>query len=174
MQIFERHFQLNYSLGVRDGFTLFCLMICIWHANRVPDPVLCDQPCHSSIKNVWCLSSLMLAQQHTTNGPKNSQHCWLNNVGATTINNTQQTDATCNIEQCWEFFANDVASVWTGLKDAWPGYSMIANSLNTLKPLLSGHSPSSVPSVRGHFVVPVGILGATAPRATETRTSKRQ
>ena len=29
-QIFERHFQLNYSVGVRDGFTLFCLMICIW------------------------------------------------------------------------------------------------------------------------------------------------
>ena len=55
---------------------------------------------------------IILAQQlSTTNGPKNSQHCWLNNVGATTINNTQQTDATCNIEQCWELFANDVASV---------------------------------------------------------------
>ena len=26
-QIFERHFQLNYSVPVRDGFTLFCLMI---------------------------------------------------------------------------------------------------------------------------------------------------
>ena len=38
-QIFERHFQLNYSVGVRDGFTLFCLMICICRANRVTDPV---------------------------------------------------------------------------------------------------------------------------------------
>ena len=26
-QIFERHFQMNYSVGVRDGFTLVCLMI---------------------------------------------------------------------------------------------------------------------------------------------------
>ena len=62
-QIFERHFQLNYSVSVRDGFTLFCLMICIWHqiwhANRVPDPVLRGQPCLSWIKNIWCLSSLI-------------------------------------------------------------------------------------------------------------------
>ena len=40
MQIFERHFQLNYSVDVRDGFTLVCLMICIWRVNRVPDPVM--------------------------------------------------------------------------------------------------------------------------------------
>ena len=33
-QIFERHVQLNYSVGVRDVFTLFCLMICTWHAKR--------------------------------------------------------------------------------------------------------------------------------------------
>ena len=59
-QIFERHFQLNYSVGVRDGFTLFCIMICIWHANRVPDPVLRGQPCRSWIKNVWCLRPLLL------------------------------------------------------------------------------------------------------------------
>ena len=59
-QIFERFFQLNYSVGVRDGFTLFCLMICIWHANCFPDPVLRGQPCRSWIKNVWCLSSLLL------------------------------------------------------------------------------------------------------------------
>ena len=56
-QIFERHFQLNYSVSVRDGFTLFCLIICILHANRVPDPVLRGQPCCSWIKNVWCLNS---------------------------------------------------------------------------------------------------------------------
>ena len=56
----KRHFQLNYSAGVRYGFTSFCLMICIWHANRVPDPVLRGQPCRSWIKNVWCLSSLLL------------------------------------------------------------------------------------------------------------------
>ena len=59
-QIFERHFQLNYSVSVRDGFTLFCLIICILHANRVPDPVLRGQPCCSWIKNVWCLNSLFL------------------------------------------------------------------------------------------------------------------
>ena len=27
-----------------------------------------------------------------------------------------QTDATCNIQQCWELLANNVASVCTGLK----------------------------------------------------------
>ena len=58
-EIFERHFYLNYSVGVSHVFTLFCLMICIWHANRVPDPVPCGQPCRTWIKNVWCLSSLI-------------------------------------------------------------------------------------------------------------------
>ena len=58
-QIFERHFQMNYSDGVRNGFTLVCLMICIWRVNRVPDPVLRGQPCRPWIKNVWCLSSLI-------------------------------------------------------------------------------------------------------------------
>ena len=85
------------------------------------------------------------------NGRNNSQHCWPNNVSATTPNNTQQTDATCNIQRCWELVANDVASLW-------PGYAIIANYLNTLKPLLSGHSPNSLLSVHGHFVVPVVIL----------------
>ena len=40
---------------------------------------------------------------------------------ATTSNNMQQgvqTDATCNIQQCWELLANNVASVCTGLKPA--------------------------------------------------------
>ena len=40
---------------------------------------------------------------------------------ATTSNNTQQgvqTDATCNIQQCWELLANNVASVCTGLNAA--------------------------------------------------------
>ena len=32
-------------------FHVICLMICIWHANRVPDPVLRGQPCLSWIKN---------------------------------------------------------------------------------------------------------------------------
>ena len=40
LQIFKKHFQMNYSVGVRDGFTLLCLMICIWRVNHVPDPVL--------------------------------------------------------------------------------------------------------------------------------------
>ena len=38
---------------------------------------------------------------------------------ATTSNNMQrgvQTDAPCNIQQCWELLANNVASVCTGLK----------------------------------------------------------
>ena len=34
-------------------------MICIWNANRVPDPVLRGQLSRSWIKNVWCLNSLM-------------------------------------------------------------------------------------------------------------------
>ena len=37
----------------------------------------------------------------------------------TLLNNMQQgvqTDATCNIQQCWELLANNVASVCTGLK----------------------------------------------------------
>ena len=50
---------MNFSVGVRDGFTLVCLMICIWRVNRVPDPVLRRQPCSSWIKNVWWLSSLL-------------------------------------------------------------------------------------------------------------------
>ena len=55
-----KRFSTELSVGVRDdGFTLFCLMICIWHANRVPDPVPCGQPCRTWIKNVWCLSSLI-------------------------------------------------------------------------------------------------------------------
>ena len=39
---------------------------------------------------------------------------------ATIPNNTQegvQKDATCNIEQCWESFANNVASVWRALRN---------------------------------------------------------
>ena len=41
---------------------------------------------------------------------------------ATTPNNTHniqqgvQTDSTCNIQQCWQLLANNVASVCTGLK----------------------------------------------------------
>ena len=50
--------------------------------------------------------------------------CWLNSLTgfklcATTFNNMQQnvqTDATCNIQKCWELLANNVASVCTGLK----------------------------------------------------------
>ena len=34
---------------------------------------------------------------------------------ATLRNNIQQPDATCNIQQCWELLANNVASVCTGL-----------------------------------------------------------
>ena len=33
----------------------------------------------------------------------------------TTCNRVMQTDATCNIQQCWELLADNVASVCTGL-----------------------------------------------------------
>ena len=54
---------------------------------------------------------------------KNVRSCWLKSlIGfklcATTSDNMQQgvqTDATCNIQQCWELLANNVASVCTGL-----------------------------------------------------------
>ena len=52
---------------------------------------------------------------------RNVGSCWLKSLTgfkpcATTSNNMQQgvkTDATCNIQHCWELFANDVASVCT-------------------------------------------------------------
>ena len=34
---------------------------------------------------------------------------------ATTCNRAVQTDATCNIQQCWELLATNVASFCTGL-----------------------------------------------------------
>ena len=43
----KRHFQMSYSVGVRDGFTSVCLMTCVWRVNRVSDPVLRGQPCRS-------------------------------------------------------------------------------------------------------------------------------
>ena len=56
--------------------------------------------------------------------------CWLKSLTgfklcATTSNNMQQgveTDATCNIQQCWELLANDDASVCTGLKTHLTGH----------------------------------------------------
>ena len=55
---------------------------------------------------------------------RNVGSCWLKSLTGfklcpTTSNNMQQglqTDATCNIRQCWELLANNVASVCTGLK----------------------------------------------------------
>ena len=52
---------------------------------------------------------------------KNVGSCWLKSLTrfklcATTRNNMQQgvqTDATCNIQQCWELLVNNVASVCT-------------------------------------------------------------
>ena len=54
---------------------------------------------------------------------RNVRSCWLKGLTgfklcATTRNNMQQgvqTDATCNIQQCWELLADHVASVCTGL-----------------------------------------------------------
>ena len=74
------------------------------------------------------------------NGRNKSQNCWATMMGVvtsvctwlnfwpvsnfaqqlpTTLNNIQQgvqTASTCNIQQCWELLANNVASVCTGLK----------------------------------------------------------
>ena len=71
-----------------------------------------------------------------TDATTDSERCWPDNVRtscvrlqvvdrltgfklyATTPNNMQQgvqTDAKCNIQHCWEFLANNVASVCTGL-----------------------------------------------------------
>ena len=52
---------------------------------------------------------------------KNVRSCWLKSLTrfklcATTRNNMQQgvqSDATCNIQQCWELLVNNVASVCT-------------------------------------------------------------
>ena len=55
---------------------------------------------------------------------KNVGSCWLKSLTsfklcATTPNNIQQglqTDATCNIQQCWELLTNDVAIVCTEIR----------------------------------------------------------
>ena len=55
---------------------------------------------------------------------RNVGSCWLKSLTgfklcATTSNNMQQgvqTDATCNIQQCWELLANNVAFDCTGLQ----------------------------------------------------------
>ena len=83
-----------------------------------------------SLLIVYCFFNLL------ANGLNNSQRYWANNVGsccvrlhvaksltgfklcAATRNNMQQqqgvqTNATCNIQQCWELLANNVASVST-------------------------------------------------------------
>ena len=74
---------------------------------------------HWTLMNTWSAFGVKLR----ANGRNNSQHCWPNNVSGTTPNNTQQTEATCNIQRCWELLVNYVASVW-------PGYATIANSVN--------------------------------------------
>ena len=84
------------------------------------------------------------------NRRNNFQHCWPNNVWsccvcATTPNNMQQgvqTDATCNIQQCWELLAKNVASVCTLLKD-WDTFvemrchSLILNCLPVLNSFMT-------------------------------------
>ena len=64
-----------------------------------------------------CCATLRRSRNKTNVGS-----CWLKSLTgfklcATTRNNMQQgvqTDATCNIQQCWELLANNVASVCTG------------------------------------------------------------
>ena len=75
------------------------------------------------------LEELCKPMQHcsaTLRRPRNKRNvgsCWFKSLtgfklGAKTPNNTQQvvqTDATCNIQQCWELLVNIVASFFTGL-----------------------------------------------------------
>ena len=64
----KKETKLNANLWRVFSTELFCrrswwfhvVSRCIWHANRVPDPVPRCQPCRSWIKNVWYLSYLIL------------------------------------------------------------------------------------------------------------------
>ena len=63
---------------------------------------------------------------------RNVGRCWLKRLTGfklcpKTLNNTQQvvkTDATCNIQQCWELLANIVASFFTGL-NIYPNFTCL-------------------------------------------------
>ena len=64
---------------------------------------------------------------------RNFGSCWLKGLTgfklcATARNNMQQgvqTDATCNIQQCWELLPNNIASVCTGLYTGCPYYATL-------------------------------------------------
>ena len=72
--------------------------------------------------SVVCRSSVV-AIQHWQARNNNVGKCFMCHgscvqTDATTFNNMQhgkQTDAICNIKQCWELLANNVASICTGL-----------------------------------------------------------
>ena len=73
---------------------------------------------------------------------RNVGSCWLKSstgfkLCATTRNNMQQgvqTNAPCNIQQCWELLADNVASICTGLKASPTGLAvrMISSSEDSL------------------------------------------
>ena len=77
------------------------------------------QQCWKSCPN----GSNIVAPRFGDHGTRNVGSCWLKSLTsfklcATTSSNLQQgvqTGATCNIPQCWELLANNVASVCTGL-----------------------------------------------------------
>ena len=109
-------------------------MICIWHANRVPDPVLRGQPWRSRIKNIRCLSVLVTILEPAHNAlclPPNFciSNCMRMLLGMEDLKTTVYA----------KFDWGGRGGV--GLRECTMGHSKIENHLfpNTVKPLLSGH-----------------------------------
>ena len=93
-------------------------------------PISVCKPCVMSVRGPTMLEELCKRIQHCyatfrlSRNKRNVGSCWLKSLTgfklcATTSDNMQQgvqTDATCNIQQCWELLANNLESVCTGLK----------------------------------------------------------
>ena len=93
-------------------------------------PISLCKPCVMSVRGPNLLEELCKRIQHCcttlrrSRNKRNLGSSWLKSLTgfklcATTSNIMQQgvqTYATCNIQQCWELLANNVASVCTGLK----------------------------------------------------------
>ena len=90
-------------------------------------PISLCKPCVMSVRgpnNVGWAVQTNPTLLHYASAKWNAGSCWVKSLAgfklcAITRNNMQQcvqTDATCNIQQCWKLLANNVASVCTGLK----------------------------------------------------------
>ena len=74
--------------------------------------LLFKAPCKRTNRDIAGSCYVLLHEAKSLNGFK---------LCATTPNNMQQgvqTDATCNILQCWVLLANNFASIYTGLNDS--------------------------------------------------------